>query len=98
MRAKVDITRSTRPDKRMKANFPNQTVHFGQKKGSTFLEHQDSQTKSNWMKRHAVREDWNKYNSAGALSKHLLWNKPTLEASIKDLNARQKKYEFVLKL
>lgn len=40
--------------------------------------------KSKYLARHRVREDWNDFKSAGALSRWILWNKPTREASIKD--------------
>ena len=75
----------------------SKTVHFGAKGGSTYIDHKDPKTKANWEARHKVRENWNDYDSAGTLSKHVLWNKPSLAASIRDLNARQKQYDFVLK-
>ena len=93
----VTITKSAKYNKRLKADFGNKTVHFGAKGGSTFVDHKDPKTKANWEARHKVRENWKDYDSAGALSKHVLWNKPSLTASIRDLNARQKQYTFVLK-
>ena len=93
----VVITKSAKYDKRLKADFGNKTVHFGAKGGSTFVDHKDTKTKANWEARHKVRENWKDYDSAGALSKHVLWNKPSLTTSIRDLNARQKQYNFVLK-
>jgi len=97
MPERVEITRSKNPGKRLKAQFATRTVHFGAKGGSTFLEHGDVTTKRNWEKRHKVREDWRDYDTAGALSKHVLWNRRTLAASLQDLNARQRQYKFVLK-
>jgi len=94
---KVTIAKSDKRDKRLKATFPNKTVHFGQKDASTYIDHKDNQIKSNWEARHRVREDWGKYDSAGALAKHVLWNKPTLKGSVQELNARQKQYTFVLR-
>ena len=93
----VVISKSSKADKRMKADFGKKTVHFGARGGSTFIDHKDQKTKANWEARHRVREEWNDYDSAGALSKHLLWNKPTLRASVADLNKRQKQYKFALK-
>ena len=92
----VVIRKSTRPDKRLQARYANKTIHFGAQGGSTFIDHGDQKLKGSWEARHSVRENWLDYSSAGALSKHLLWNKPTLQASIRDLNARQKIYRFVL--
>ena len=93
---RVVVSKSTKPDKRLKATFGGKTVHFGARGGSTYVDHKDSKTKANWEARHRVRENWRDYDSAGALSKHVLWNKPTIAASIRDLNARQKQYTFVL--
>ena len=97
MAKKVVLTESTKPDKRLQARFANKTVHFGAKGGSTYIDHKNPKTKSNWEARHKVRENWNDYDSAGALSKHVLWNKPSLAASIRGLNAMQREYYFVLK-
>ena len=81
----------------MKAEFENKTTHFGSKGGKTFIDHGDEKIKENWMKRHKVNESWNKYDSAGALAKHVLWNKTDIRASVKDLNARQNQYKFILR-
>ena len=93
----VVVSKSDKPDKRLKAIFGKKTVHFGARGGSTFVDHKNPKTKANWEARHKVRENWRDYDSAGALSKHVLWNKTTLEASIRDLNDRQNQYKFVLK-
>ena len=94
---KVVISKSTKPDKRLKATFENKVVHFGAKGGSTYVDHKNQKTKESWLARHRVRENWQDYTSAGALSKHILWNKPTIAASVRDLNARQTQYKFALK-
>ena len=93
----VVITKSSRQDKRLKANFGNKTVHFGSKSGSTFVDHGNEKTKKAWEARHKVNENWRDYDSAGALAKHVLWNKSSMKASVRDLNARQKQYKFVVK-
>ena len=36
------------------------------------------------------KENWNDYMSAGSLSRWILWNKPTLTASIQDYMRRFK--------
>jgi hypothetical protein len=38
----------------------------------------------NYVARHKAREDFNDYMTAGSLSYWILWNKPTLTASIED--------------
>ena len=92
---KVVISKSTRPEKRLMAKFEGRTVHFGQRGAKTFVDHKDEEVKRAWIARHRVREDWRDYDSAGALSKHLLWSKRSVSASVKALNDRQKQYHFV---
>ena len=77
------------------AEFEKKTVHFGQKGGSTFVDHKDAKTKAAWEARHRVRENWRDYDSAGSLSKLVLWSKTSISAAVKDLNASQKEYHFV---
>ena len=90
---KVDIKKSTRDDKRYMAIFTNtdgskSTTHFGyanyNKTGSTFIDHKNEKTKSAWIARHIVRGNFNNFKSASSLAYHILWNKPTLTASIND--------------
>ena len=92
----VVISKSTRQDKRLKAEFDKKTIHFGAKGASTYIDHKDKKTKANWQARHRVRENWTDYDSAGALSKHVLWNKRTLSESIRNLNSKQAQYNFVM--
>ena len=46
--------------------------------------HQDLQRKMNYLERHKSTEKWNDYMSAGSLSRWILWNRPSLNESIKD--------------
>ena len=92
---KVVISKSTRPQKRLMAKFEGRTVHFGQRGAKTFVDHKDEEVKRAWIARHRVREDWRDYDTAGSLSKHVLWSKTSISAAVKDLNASQKEYHFV---
>ena len=85
---------STRADKRLTAEFPNRTVHFGSKGGSTYLDHGDDQVRAAWLARHEPREDWKDYESAGALARWLLWEKKSLREAIEELNMRQRTWRF----
>ena len=91
---KVTITDSTNPKKRLMAIFTDEngkkvkTQHFGLKGGSTFIDHKDDTKKKNYLARHKVRENWNDYMSAGSLAKNILWNQPTLTASIANYKKR----------
>lgn len=96
---KVDIKKSTRDDKRYMAIFTDSngnksTTHFGyadgNKTGSTFIDHNNEDMKKAYIARHRVNENWADYKSPGALSKHILWNKPTLTASINDYKSKFK--------
>lgn len=96
---KVDIKKSTRDDKRYMAIFTDSngnksTTHFGyadgNKTGSTFIDHNNEDKKKAYIARHRVNENWADYKSPGALSKHILWNKPTLTASINDYKSKFK--------
>ena len=92
---KVVISKSTRPQKRLMAKFEGRTVHFGQRGAKTFVDHKDEEVKRAWEARHRVREDWRDLQTAGSLSKNILWTKTSVPASVKALNDRQKQYTFV---
>jgi hypothetical protein len=93
---KVVISQSDKKGKKMKAVFTDtktnkkKTIHFGAKGMSDFTIHKDPKRKERYLKRHKVNENWNKPDTAGALSRWILWNKPTLNASIKDFKTRFK--------
>lgn len=83
------ITVSTRPEKRYMATFSDGTItHFGFKGGSTFIDHKDEKKKDAYIARHKVNEDWTDPIKAGTLARYILWNKPTLVASVKDYKKR----------
>ena len=88
---KVTITRSDRPNKKLKAVFENgskKTIHFGQKGASDYTKHKDPERKKRYIDRHRKNENWDNPKTAGTLSRYVLWNKPTLDASIKDYKKR----------
>lgn len=66
------------------------TIQFGSKGMSDFTINKDKERKQRYLDRHRKRENWNDPMTAGALSRWLLWNKPTLESSIKDFKKRFK--------
>jgi len=87
---KVIIKKSTNPEKKLVAIFYNdddkkvKTTHFGSKGMSDMTQHADSIRKNRYLDRHRSRENWDDYMSAGALSRWILWNKTSLQASIRD--------------
>jgi hypothetical protein len=86
----VNIKPSTSQGKKMMAIFYDEakkkikTTHFGASGYESYPDHQDLQRKMNYITRHKAREDFNDYMTAGSLSYWILWNKPTLTASIED--------------
>jgi hypothetical protein len=68
------IKPSTKKDKRYQATFNNgKIIHFGLRGGNTYIDHGDKIKRENYIKRHAVNEDFSNPYSAGALSRFLLW-------------------------
>jgi len=55
---------------------------FGAVGYEDFTTHGDIKRKQAYIRRHRKNEDWNNPKSAGALSRWILWNKPTLRESI----------------
>jgi len=95
----MKIEKGTAKHKKWKAIFSHyldgklkiiKTVHFGSEGMSDFTIHKDKERKQRYLDRHKKNENWNDPMTAGALSRWILWNKPTLEASIKDFKKRFK--------
>jgi hypothetical protein len=90
----ISIKPSTTANKKMTAIFLSDAgtriVHFGQKGAQDFTTSGDEAKKAAYLKRHQPREDWNNPITAGALSRWVLWNKPTIKASIADYKQRFK--------
>lgn len=93
----IKITKSTKSTKKMMAIFEDcntgrrKTVHFGAKNYDDFTTHGDPARKKRYIDRHRKNENWNDPTSAGCLSYRILWNKPTLRASIADY---KRKFHF----
>jgi len=94
----VIISPSKHKNKKLDARFSDGTiVSFGAAGYSDFTIHKDEARKDNYIKRHQTNEDWTNVKTAGFLSRFILWNKPTIEASIRDLNTRYNNIKFKLK-
>lgn len=59
------------------------TSHFGAVGYEDYTIHKDDERKKRYISRHS-KENFNDYMTPGSLSKHILWNKTTLKASIDD--------------
>ena len=86
----VILQKSFKPDKKYMVIFDDKIIHFGSKPYSDYTKHGDFARMKRYETRHKSRENWNKsgMKTAGFWSKWLLWNKPTLSSSIKDLEHR----------
>lgn len=88
------IRRSHKKEKKWDAVFvkPNgseKTVPFGARGMSDYTKHKDKTRKQRYLKRHSgMGEHWNKPDTPGALSKWVLWNKPSFRASVADFKKR----------
>ena len=90
---KVTIKKSTNPEKKYMAVFYEnnkriKTTHFGCQGMSDYTKHKDPARKQRYMNRHKANEHWSKPMTAGSLSRYILWNKPSLKASIQDYKKR----------
>lgn len=85
----VKIINSPVNNKKKRAIFSNgKQIDFGATGYEDFTTHKDPSRRDRYDIRHRKREDWNNPFTAGALAKYILWNKPTLEASIADYKQR----------
>ena len=92
---KVIIKKSSKPEKKLMAIFTmsngrTRTTHFGAEGMSDYTKNRDKDRKQRYLQRHRRNENWNNPLSAGALSRWILWNKETREASVADYKRRFK--------
>jgi hypothetical protein len=74
----VSIKRNIKGPSSHKAVFQrkdgrSKTVNFGLKGAKTFINNADEKTRQNYLKRHAVRENWEVPDTAGSLSARIKW-------------------------
>ena len=86
----ITLQKSKLKDKKFSVTIENKTVNFGAKGYSDYTIHKDKERMIRYENRHRAREDWTKsgIKTAGFWAKWLLWNKPSLEESIKDTEKR----------
>tara|TARA_R110002020_G_scaffold240772_1_gene453861 strand:+ start:21924 stop:25925 length:4002 start_codon:yes stop_codon:yes gene_type:complete len=95
----VEVKRSTNDEKKLMAVFTypderTKTTHFGQRGASDYTKHGEKERMERYLERHgggtttSTKEDWKDPTTAGALSRWILWNKPSLSASFNDFKKR----------
>ena len=88
------LKKSTNNDKKYDAYVEGKKVSFGARGYSDFTQHKDVERKQRYIDRHRKNENWNDIKTAGAWSKGILWNKPTLKESIASM---EKKFNIDIK-
>jgi len=66
------------------------SVRFGRRPYEDFTIHKDETRKERYLNRHKKREDWGKSGifTPGFWSRWLLWNKPTIQGSLRDVRKK----------
>jgi hypothetical protein len=87
------VRRSHKKEKKWDAVFEKngreKVVPFGQKGYSDYTKHKNKTRKQRYLKRHSgMGEHWTQPDTPGALSKWILWNKPSFKASLADFKKR----------
>jgi hypothetical protein len=87
------VKKSHRPEKKFDAVFlrdgREKTISFGAAGMSNFTKHKNVTRRARYLKRHSgMGENWSQPDTAGALSRWILWNKPTFKASLADFRRR----------
>ena len=101
----IDIVKSSDPNKKFEAVIHKEDgkvkkVKFGQAGASDFTIHKDEQRKDRYIARHrGMNENWTAsgYDTAGFWSRWATWEKPTLKASIDNINNKFKNLNVKLK-
>lgn len=78
----VKISKSDKPNKKYKAVFSRdngrtKTTYFGSAGMDDYTKTKDKDQRKRYLERHRKRENWNDYESAGSLSRYILWGNST---------------------
>ena len=91
----IRIEESPNKEKKMVAYFFDKegkkvkTTHFGARGMSDYTQHKDPERMKRYLARHSkMGEDWKDPTTAGALSRWILWGKPSLRESFNDYKKR----------
>ena len=85
---KIVLTPSTRRTKKWTVRIDDRTVHFGARGSSDYTINKDPKRRAAYIARHRKREDWNDPYTAGFWSRWLLWEKPSLQTAIKNIERK----------
>jgi len=83
------LVKSPLKEKKFRAIFEDGThTDFGATGYLSYPDHKDPVRKELYLDRHRKNEHWDNPKTAGALSRWILWNEPTIEASLRDYKRR----------
>lgn len=90
------LARSSRAGKKLQVRIHDpqtgqtRTIHFGATGYSDFPTHRDRTRLARYLERHQAREDWSRQGmyTPGFWARWILWNQPSLHASIRDTARR----------
>jgi hypothetical protein len=91
----LSVRPSPKPEKKLEVKLETDAgrekhIHVGAKGMDDFTKTKDEEQKARYIERHRAREDWKLSGllTSGFWAKHLLWNKPSLSASVADVRDR----------
>lgn len=86
----ISLKPAKKRDYKFTAIINGKEVNFGREPYEDFTDHKDEDRKEAYLKRHKPRENWtgSGIKTPGFWSRWLLWNKPTIKESIKDIERR----------
>jgi hypothetical protein len=92
----VALKRSDKPEKKFMVELEtaagrSKVIHFGDANLKDYTTHpalERDERKRLYLARHRVTENWSDPETAGFWSRWILWNKPTIAASLRDVRAR----------
>lgn len=83
------LRRSPKPEKKWRAEFSDGSHRdFGARGMSDYTIHKDKKRMERYNSRHRKNENWNDLKSPGALSKYVLWSKPSLRGGLREYKRR----------
>ena len=99
---KAELSKSNVKNKKYKVVLidgdKKRTINFGDNRYEDYTTHKDPKRKENYITRHEKRENWNDPFTAGYWSRWILWNQPSIEASVRDLRKRYSSLEIINKI
>ena len=97
---KVFIQKSDKSGKKLKATFlrtngSKKTIHFGSAGMDDYTKTKDKSQRKRYLDRHRKRENWRNPESAGALSRWILWGPSTSRRE--NIQSFKKRFGYVNK-